>query len=64
MDRYILSARYGLDGRQRATLREVAVHVGISPEGVRQRQKRAEIGLRGKLEDYGPQGSGKYGRAS
>lgn len=64
MDRYILSARYGLDGCERATLREVAIRVGISPEGVRQRQKSAEIRLRGKLKSYSPESSEKYGRAS
>lgn len=68
MDRYILSARYGLDGRERATLREVAARVGISTEGVRQRQKSAEARLKEKLQAYlkayEPQASEEYGRAS
>ena len=44
--RYVLVRRYGLDERKRATLRELAVELGISRERVRQLQREAENELR------------------
>lgn len=60
IESYIVSARYGLGGGKRATLRELAAVLGISPERVRQRQKSAEIKLRPVLRSY----SESFGKAS
>jgi RNA polymerase primary sigma factor len=42
----VLVRRYGLDGRERATLRELAEELGLSRERVRQFQQAAELALR------------------
>jgi RNA polymerase primary sigma factor len=44
--RRVLVRRYGLDGRKRATLEELARELGISKERVRQIQREAEESLR------------------
>jgi RNA polymerase primary sigma factor len=44
--RHVLVRRYGLDGRKRATLEELAQELGISRERVRQVQREAEAALR------------------
>lgn len=44
--RYVLIRRYGLDGRKKATLRELAEELAISRERVRQLQQEAEAKLR------------------
>jgi RNA polymerase primary sigma factor len=44
--RHVLVRRYGLDGRKRATLEELARELGISRERVRQVQIEAEDILR------------------
>jgi RNA polymerase primary sigma factor len=44
--RHVLVRRYGLDGRKRATLEELARELGISRERVRQVQRDAEAALR------------------
>lgn len=59
-DRYIINARYGLDGTPPATLKELGADLGISPEGVRQRQRAVEASLRRRLHAYGE----PYGKAS
>ena len=43
--RHLLARRYGLDGDEPATLRELAAELGISRERVRQLQERAEMAL-------------------
>jgi RNA polymerase primary sigma factor len=45
-DRCLLTARYGLDGLPPETLDELGVRFGLSREGVRQAQQRAEDRLR------------------
>jgi len=45
--RHVLLRRYGLDGRKKATLEELARELGISRERVRQVQRDAERRLRG-----------------
>lgn len=59
-ERYIISARYGLDGTQRATLVELAAEFGVSLSRIGQRQKSAEASLRRRLEAYRE----TYGKAS
>jgi RNA polymerase primary sigma factor len=44
--RHVLVRRYGLDGRKKATLEELARELGISRERVRQVQREAEEALR------------------
>jgi RNA polymerase primary sigma factor len=48
-ERHILVRRYGLDGREAATLAELGSELGITRERVRQLQRNAERGLRGRL---------------
>jgi RNA polymerase sigma factor (sigma-70 family) len=48
-ERQVVSLRYGLDGRQALTLREVGREVGISREGVRQVEVRALNKLKQRL---------------
>lgn len=60
LDRYIISARYGLDGTDRATLKELAVELGVSPSRIGQRQKSAEASLRRHLQAH----QRTYGRAA
>ena len=43
--RVVLAARYGLGGRRPETLQDLADRLGISREGVRQLQSRAEMTL-------------------
>jgi DNA-directed RNA polymerase sigma subunit (sigma70/sigma32) len=43
--RVVLAARYGLGGRRPETLQDLADKLGISREGVRQLQSRAEVTL-------------------
>jgi RNA polymerase primary sigma factor len=51
--RHVLVRRYGLDGDEPATLRELAEELGISRERVRQLQREAERRLRRpRLPDY------------
>jgi len=45
-ERWVLVRRYGLDGREIATLRELAEELGLSRERVRQLQRTAELALR------------------
>jgi RNA polymerase sigma factor (sigma-70 family) len=45
-EREILVSRYGLDGREEETLREVGERLGVSPERVRQLENRALAKLR------------------
>lgn len=45
-EREVLEARYGLDGREMETLREVGDRLGVSAERVRQLENRALIKLR------------------
>src|ERR687898_975820 len=44
--RHVLGRRYGLDGREPATLAEVGAELDITRERVRQLQRKAERGLR------------------
>lgn len=60
LDRYIISARYGLDGTDRATLKELAAQLGVSPSRIGQRQKSAEASLRRHLQAH----QRTYGRAA
>jgi RNA polymerase primary sigma factor len=48
-ERRVLVRRYGLDGREPATLAELGAELGISRERVRQLQRKAERHLRGRL---------------
>lgn len=50
-EREILERRYGLGGRAVQTLVEVAKAMGLSDEGVRKAQRRAERKLKGLLAD-------------
>ena len=43
--REVIAARYGLGGRRPETLQDLANKLGISREGVRQLQSRAEVTL-------------------
>jgi RNA polymerase primary sigma factor len=45
-ERRVLVRRYGLDGREIATLRELAEELGLSRERIRQLQRMAELALR------------------
>ena len=45
-ERHVLVRRYGLDGREPATLAEVGAELDITRERVRQLQRKAERGLR------------------
>jgi RNA polymerase primary sigma factor len=45
-ERRVLVRRYGLDGRERATLRELAEELALSRERIRQLQRTAELTLR------------------
>jgi RNA polymerase primary sigma factor len=45
-ERYVLVRRYGLDGREPATLAELGAELDITHERVRQLQRKAERGLR------------------
>lgn len=45
IESYIISARYGMGGSQKATLKHLAAALGMSKEGVRQRQRSAEVRL-------------------
>jgi RNA polymerase primary sigma factor len=49
-DRRVLVRRYGLDGGERATLRELAEELGLSRERVRQLQRAAELALRVRMQ--------------
>jgi RNA polymerase primary sigma factor len=44
--RYVLVRRYGLDGRDHATLAELAAELGITRERIRQLQRKAEERIR------------------
>jgi len=44
-ERHVLVRRYGLDGREPATLAELGAELDISRERVRQLQRKAERGL-------------------
>ena len=48
-ERRVLVRRYGLDGREPASLAELGAELGITRERVRQLQRKAERGLRGRL---------------
>ena len=48
-ERHVLVRRYGLDGRAPATLAELGDELGVTRERVRQLQRKAERGLRGRL---------------
>ena len=48
-ERRVLVRRYGLDGREPATLAEVGAELGVTRERVRQLQSSAEWRLRGRL---------------
>jgi RNA polymerase primary sigma factor len=48
-ERHVLVRRYGLDEREPATLTELSDELGVSRERVRQLQRNAERGLRGRL---------------
>ena len=48
-ERHVLVRRYGLDGREPATLAELGAELGITRERVRQLQRKAERGLSGRL---------------
>ena len=48
-ERRVLVRRYGLDGREPATLAELGAELGITRERVRQLQRKAERRLRGRL---------------
>lgn len=45
-ERRVLVRRYGLDGRERATLRELAEELALSRERIRQLQRTAELTLK------------------
>jgi RNA polymerase sigma factor (sigma-70 family) len=45
-EREVLASRYGLEGREEETLREVGERLGVSPERVRQLETRALAKLR------------------
>lgn len=45
-EKKVLLARYGLDGNERSTLKEIAENLGVSPETVRQIEMRAIRKLR------------------
>jgi RNA polymerase primary sigma factor len=45
-ERRVLVRRYGLDGRERATLRELAEELALSRERIRQLQRMAELTLK------------------
>jgi RNA polymerase primary sigma factor len=45
-ERRVLVRRYGLDGKERATLRELAEELALSRERIRQLQRTAELTLR------------------
>jgi RNA polymerase primary sigma factor len=49
-DRRVLVRRYGLDGKEKATLRELAEELGLSRERVRQLQRTAELALRVRMQ--------------
>jgi RNA polymerase sigma factor (sigma-70 family) len=49
-DQRVLVRRYGLDGRKKATLRELAEELGLSRERVRQLQRTAELALRARTQ--------------
>jgi DNA-directed RNA polymerase sigma subunit (sigma70/sigma32) len=49
-ERHVLVRRYGLDGREPATLAEFSNELGVTRERVRQLQRNAERRLRGRLE--------------
>ena len=53
--RYVLSRRYGLDGREKTTLNDLARELGISLDRVRQIQREAEYSLKTllKTEEHG-----------
>ena len=48
-ERHVLVRRYGLDGREPATLAELGTELGITRERVRQLQRKAERRLGGRL---------------
>jgi RNA polymerase primary sigma factor len=48
-ERHVLVRRYGLDGREPATLPEVGAELGVTRERVRQLQRKAERDLRRRL---------------
>jgi RNA polymerase primary sigma factor len=48
-ERRVLVRRYGLDDREPATLAELGAELGVTRERVRQLQRKAERGLRGRL---------------
>ena len=48
-ERHVLVRRYGLDGREPATLAELGAELGVTRERVRQLQRKAERGLSGRL---------------
>jgi len=48
-ERHVLVRRYGLDGREPATLAELGAELGVTRERVRQLQRKAERRLRGRL---------------
>jgi len=49
-ERHVLVRRYGLDDREKATVRELAGKLGIPEKAVRRTQRRAERALRALLE--------------
>jgi len=48
-ERHVLVRRYGLDGREPATLAQLGNELGVTRERVRQLQHNAERRLRGRL---------------
>ena len=48
-ERHVLVRRYGLDGREPATLAHLGNELGVTRERVRQLQHNAERRLRGRL---------------
>jgi RNA polymerase primary sigma factor len=53
-ERWVLVRRYGLDGREIATLRELAEELDLSRERIRQLQRTAELALRVRVRTLLP----------
>jgi RNA polymerase primary sigma factor len=53
-ERWILVRRYGLDGREIATLRELAEELDLSREQIRQLRRTAELTLSGRIRTQLP----------